>query len=168
MASPPIAKGMKTNPPPLVSRGASLYPSAYRAEWGGVGAPAPPSAAPVVPVPTKEQRSGGGMGPVFASMGQTAYATPYVAPHEIVPGAPLLTNVANNPPWWKPTIAWWGPAPAFARKLRYFSDNPLPVPALQAYSSNPVRQRPARLGGQRVQRWPNPQTKYPTFGPGGT
>ncbi|MDA8393992.1 MAG: hypothetical protein M0T72_01915 [Candidatus Dormibacteraeota bacterium] len=168
MAQPVIAEGLKQSTPPLLSRGASLFSGAYRAAWGPVQAALPPTAAPVVPVPTREERSGGGMGPAFSSMGQTRYATPEVQPHQIVPGAPQLTNVENNPPWWKPTIAWWRPAPAFARKVRVFSDNPLPVPALQAYSSNPVRQRPARLGGQRVERWPVADITYPTFGPGGT
>ncbi len=168
MSQPVVAEGLKQSTPPLLSRGASLFSGAYRAAWGPVQSPMPPGVAPVVPVPTREQRAGGGMGPAFDTMGQVFYRTPDVQPRQIVPGAPGLTNVQSRAPWWKPRISWWLPAPAFARKVRVFSDNPLPVPSLQAYSSNPVRQRPARIGGQRVQKWPTPNTTYPTFGAGGT
>ena len=108
------------------------------------------------------------MGPAVDSMGRIKMVTPNVGPHMLVPGAPQLTDVQNNPPWWKPRIVWWRPAPGYARKLRTFSDNPLPVPSLQAYRGTTIAQRPARIGGQRVAAWPNPQTSYPTFGPGGT
>jgi hypothetical protein len=162
------APGLKQVSPPLVSRGKSLFSGQYRAQWGPIGAPEPPSSAPVVTVPTKEQASGGGLGPAVASMGRIKMPTPDVLPHEIVPGAPRLTNVQNRRPWWQPTLDWWRPAPGYGRKVRTFSDNPLPVQDMQAWSSNQVLQRPARIGGQRVTRWPPQELKWPTFGPGGT
>ena len=163
-----IAPGLVQDTQPPLSRGRSLFSGAYRAQWGPIGAPEPPSSAPVVTVPTKEQATGGGFGPAGASMGQVRHLTPRVAPREIVPGAPGLTNVQQRPPWWWPTLDWWRPAPGFARRVMTFSDNPLPVQDMQAWSSNPVRQRPARIGGQRVTKWPPQEVKYPTFGPGGT
>ena len=168
MSQPIVTPGLKQVGGPPLSRGVSLYSGQYRAQWGPIEAPAPLTDAPVVPVPTKERRAGGGLGPAVASMGRIRMVTPDVAPHAIVPGAPQLTNVQNNPPWWKPTLFWWRPAPAYARKLRTFSDNPLPVPSLQAWRGTTVAQRPARIGGQQVTKWPNPQTRYPTFGPGGS
>lgn len=158
---------VQTTQPPL-SRGASLFSGQYRAVWGPIGAPEPPSSAPVVPVPTKEQATGGGMGPAVASMGRIRMVTPRVSPHEIVPGAPRLTNIQSRRHWWQPTLDWWRPAPGFARRVRTFSDNPVPVQDMQAWSSNPVMQRPARIGGQQVTRWPAQQVSWPTFGPGGT
>ena len=158
---------VQTTQPPL-SRGRSLFPGQYRAQWGPIGAPEPPSSAPVVTNPTKEQASGGGLGPAVASMGRIKMPTPRTYPHEIVPGAPHLTNVQSRRPWWQPTLDWWRPAPGYGRKVRTFSDNPSPVQDMQAWSSNPVRQRPARIGGQRVAKWPPQQVTYPTFGPGGT
>lgn len=163
-----VAPGLQQVAPPLLTQGPSLFSGRYRAQWGPIGAPNPPTVAPVVPVPTKEQRAGGDMGPFAASMGRVKMVTPRVAPREQVIGAPRLTNVQNNPPWWKPTIFWWKPAPGYARHTRVFSDYPLPVPSLQAGASNPVAQKPARIGGQTVTRWPPAQTRYPTFGPGGT
>jgi hypothetical protein len=108
------------------------------------------------------------MGPAGASMGETLMPTPDVGPREIVPAAPQLTNVQARPAWWQPTLDWWRPAPGYARKVATYSDNPLPAQDEQAWSSNPVRQRPARVGGQRVTAWPLQQVSYPTFGPGGT
>ena len=163
-----IAPGLVQARPPLKSRGASLFGPRYRAQWGPIGAPEPPGSAPVVPVPTPEGASGGGMGPAVSTMGRVKMVTPRVAPREIVPGAPHLTNVQSRRPWWQPTIDFWRPAPGFARKLRTFSDNPLPVQDMQAWSENRVAQRPARIGGARVTRWPAQQVSWPTFGPGGT
>ena len=163
-----IAPGLVQTTQPPLSRGRSLFPGQYRAQWGPIGAPEPPSSAPVVTNPTKEQAAGGGLGPAVVSMGRVMVPTPRTAPRELVPGAPGLTRVQNRRPFWRPTLDWWRPAPGYARKLRTFSDNPQPVQDLQAWSSNPVRQRPARLGGTKVQSWPAQQVSWPTFGPGGT
>lgn len=163
-----ITPGLRQTTQPPLSRGASLFSGAYRAQWGPIGAPEPPSSAPVVTVPTREQASGGGLGPAVASMGRVKDPTPRTSPLQIVPGAPQLTKVQARPRWWQPTLDWWKPAPGYARKLRTFSDNPVPVQDLQAWSSMPVRQRPARIGGSQVTAWPPQQISWPTFGPGGT
>lgn len=160
-------RGMVQTAPPPVSRGTSLFPPGWRAAWGPVGFPTPASQARYVWPKTPEAASGGNMVPV-STLGRFRVGTPDVGPRAIVPGAPRLTNIQNRNNYWRPRIFAAAIAPMFAQHTRRFSDHPLPVPSMAAWRANPVAQRPARLGGSRVTRWPNPVTAWPTFGPGGT
>lgn len=159
--------GLVQTAPPLVSRGASLFPPQWRAAWGPVQPLTPASAAAPTPVKTPEAASGGKMAP-YSTLGRFRIGTPSSQPAPLAANAPLLTKEANNPPYWRPRIFIPRIAPLFASHTRRYSDHPLPVPAMQAYSSNLPAQRPARIGGQRVTRWPAQQVSYPTFGVGGT
>ncbi len=160
-------QGMVQNTPPPLTRGPSLFPSQWRAAWGPVEVPTSPTQAPVIRPLTPEAASGGKMVPMN-TLGTFKVGTPNVMPLAVVPNAPLLTKVQCRNRYWRPRLWASKMAPGYAQKTRRFSDHPLPVPSMQAWSSNPVAQRPARIGGRRVTNWPNPQSNWPTFGPGGT
>lgn len=151
--------------PAPTTQNPSLFPSGWRAAWGPIQQLANPGQAKVVRPLTPTGCSGGDMAPIsFFGTRRVPTASSIQAP---LPG-PRITGEQNNPPFWRPTITTNFPAPRFGQKVRRFSDHPLPVPALQANSANPVAQRPARIGGPTVTSWPAPNTKWPTFGVGGT
>jgi hypothetical protein len=148
-----------------LGRGASLFPGGWQASWGPIGMADNPAQARIVVPSTPQKASGGDMAPssfwgTRKIPSQSSIQAPLPAPH--------ITGEQNNPPWWRPSISINYPAPLFGRHVRVFSDHPLPVPALQAWSSVPVAQRAARIGGRTATGWPNPNTAWPTFGPGGT
>jgi hypothetical protein len=148
-----------------LGRGASLFPGGWRASWGQIGMADNPAQARIV-TPSNPQKASGGMMAMIGFPGNRKIPTPGSIPAPL-PG-PHITGEQNSPPWWEPSQYWSVPAPLFARHTRVFSDHPLPVPALQAWSSVPVAQRASRIGGRTATGWPSPNTNWPVFGPGGT
>lgn len=162
----PNDPGLRQVAPVPRERAGGLFPPQYRAAWGPIEAATPAQQARVTENPTVEKGAGGRLGPVLATLGAFRVASRSSVPAPL-PG-PNITGEQNNPPYWRPSLFAPSIAPGFGDRVRRFSDHPLPVPALQAQASNPVAQRAARLGGRTVARWPNPQTTWPTFGPGGS